>query len=89
MTRRSKPRMPFSPYRWVEVTAVLHCHLGDHDVARGTWVRYRRGDYRGLGSCEPCLAARGIPRPTGSRRPVTLNGAGAVDVRARQVGGDE
>lgn len=89
MARKQKPRTPFSPYRWVEVLAVLHCHLGDHDVTRGVWVRERRGDFRGLRSCEACLEARGIRRPHGSPRPVTMRRDDGVDVRARQVGGDD
>ena len=61
MSRRA--RQPVNPHFWVCVRVALYCALGGHQVAAGQWVRYRRGDYRKLASCEACLKPAGIVRP--------------------------
>lgn len=85
MTRRKKPRSTLAAHVWVQVRARLFCALGGHDVPAGGWVRFRRGDYRRMASCEPCLAKAGVYRPA---RSFTMVDDGP-DAKARQSGGDE
>ena len=87
MARRRRPSPPRDPHYWVQVRSRLWCALGGHDVGAGRWLRYRRDDHRGLGSCEDCLRPVGVyrmPRPFTSSLPDT-----APDVRARQTGDDD
>lgn len=83
MTRRRRAYR--DPHVWVIVQVGLHCALGDHQVDRGEWVRFRRGDVFRRASCEACLRTSGITRPN---RSFTMIGD-PVDEKARQVGGDE
>lgn len=80
-----KNRKPYDPYVWIQVRVQLFCHLGNHDVAPGAFVRRRRGDYRGFNSCDTCLARQGVHRP--SRHFVFVGNV--QDTKARQSGEDE
>ena len=86
MAARRRPRRPYNPHFWVQVSVRLRCHLGTHDVSAGEYVRRRRGDHLGFNSCEMCLRAQGIYRP---ERSFTFRPETTTDVRARQVGDDE
>lgn len=76
-------RPPYrDPHYWVTTKSKLYCALGAHDVSTGTRVRYRRNDYRQLGSCEACLAAAGLVQT----RRVTLVRDDGFDARRRRSG---
>lgn len=61
MARRRRERR--DPHYWQMVQVRLWCWLTGHEVTAGMWMRFRRGDHRRMGSCEPCLAKQGIARP--------------------------
>lgn len=85
MAKRLRQRR--DPHFWIQVEVRVVCNLGNHDVGKGGWVRMRRGDYRKFASCETCLHRQyGTVRPGSS---FTFHEEPAVDVRARQSGGDE
>ena len=87
MARTRRARKPFDPHRWTQVHTRMRCTLGDHDVYAGAWMRFRKDDFRQMGSCEDCLQGRGITRPrTLPARPFTFTRKRATDVKARQVG---
>lgn len=85
MKRSQSKRKAYDPHYWTCTTSRLFCSLGEHYVGAGVWMRFRRGDYRRLGSCEDCLRKQyGLERPS---RPVVLTQG--FDVRSRRAGGDE
>lgn len=86
---RRRERRAYDPHFWTQVQRSLFCARGSHDVPAGKWMRYRKDDYRRLGSCEDCLGAVGITRPVRPERPFTFKKHAPADVRARQVGGDD
>lgn len=70
-----------STHVWSQVRAFFWCAMGEHNVPGGRWMRFRRGDHRGLANCEACLAEKGIFR-TGAADP-------DVDGRALRAGIEE
>jgi len=75
-----------SPFAWVRVRMRMLCNRCERELPAGTWMRSRRGDHRGMHSCQWCLAEQGIPCPDGL---FTFKKDESVDVRARQAGTDE